>query len=88
MGQASSVVFENSEIDQKEAPKTSHGYTAVLHPFNKSIVLFGGFPGYDPNIYELNMSDLKFKSSAKEITLKGSSPSPRFNHRYFKKTQF
>eukprot|EP01080_Neovahlkampfia_damariscottae_P003116 gene3116-5286_t len=81
MGQSSSVNFDSKKLEnQKIGPKTSRGYSAIAHPFNKSVVIFGGFPGYDGNLYELDIDNLKFKSSDGDIKLKGSPPTPRFDH--------
>ena len=43
MGQTGSVKLESEQLENyKDGPKTSRGYSAVVHPFNKSIVIFGG----------------------------------------------
>eukprot|EP01080_Neovahlkampfia_damariscottae_P006255 gene6255-10263_t len=79
MGNQASINFSDSELHNnniEDSPKTTKDFVTSYNHLNNSIVLFGGYPGIDTSIYELNLKTKTWKKPP----ISGKPPSGRFGH--------
>eukprot|EP01080_Neovahlkampfia_damariscottae_P005247 gene5247-8858_t len=78
MGNSSSISFEQKDLifPNSGTIKSVRGYTSVVNHLKPSVLLFGGFPATDNNVYS---ADLKTNKWTKVAT-NGTPPTGRFGH--------